>query len=1047
MIVEKLTEEELALYEVLRNPVFCGEFLASLEMDEEVIGAKKFEYTDYQREFLLDYSPQVNIHAGRAIGKCHHKDSRILNTETGEYSTVEELSKGHPILIPSLNEESMKLSLSRALIEYNGKFPCLEVTLTKGFRNVTTFEHPFYTNYGWVEAQDLKVGDFVAIPNELPFFGSGSVDDLDMAMIAHFIAEGSYHQGSITTTEPEVIKEITEFANRHKFKIKVYGKITYHMSYGNFRGGAPKNYWLRLLERCGLRNCHSYDKFIPKEFFSFNKKTLAILLNRLFSDDGWATEEEVGYATTSERLARDIHHLLLRFGVVASLGYKKNKCLGCWWLSIKGYANLVKFRDGIGFFVRRKQMNLDRAIIRSENTYNQSDLIPIPTFRNYKMSVKGRMLDRGVFASWAKSLRYFPTRNKKLLNRDSEFTKWETADIYWLRVKSIKEVGEQDTYSVEAYPDHTLIADDIYSHNTRALVEKLSWHAVNGFFDAFLFTVPNRSHLDPVFLGLQKKFRVNPLLQFWVGRYSVNSQQFLMKFLNNVTLTCRIAGTSGTGVNVVGLHVPVIVLDECLPSTAMINSQRGFRMIRTLRKGDKVLSWNGHEVVEDVVTHCWKKDKNQRELDIRSGDIRIRVGENHKLFDGTTYKAASEFSVGDLIYTFNRLRNELIPIKIDFHKEFKRVGCYLYDLEVENNHNFFVNGILTKNSAYYPWPTWVELQQVMNDWEPGHQIIVSGVPDGRREKSVLYQCSTSESFSKHQVSAYQNPRFTKEAEDRAIEQFGGKDSQDFIRQILGGHGTPTFALFDRENMRVEDYYYPTTKIWGMNLRKDAHVLNQLILNLPSPPRSAKSLILGVDLGYTEPSMLIGLYQKEDLWYILFRVELARIEYNIQEKFIDELHHKYNFDYIGLDVGAGGQGKAVYNSFINRDEFKSRNYSKIILPVEFGGTTVVGLDEEGKELKERIKPFSVTKLQELVNSYQLVFSKRDEDLLVELERIVYTRSPVSGQMVYKSITLGGSDRGADHSFAALLTFVMVLYERIEKSTDRGREPLYRPRWLL
>jgi hypothetical protein len=326
--------------------------------------------------------------------------------------------------------------------------------------------------------------------------------------------------------------------------------------------------------------------------------------------------------------------------------------------------------------------------------------------------------------------------------------------------------------------------------------------------------------------------------------------------------------------------------------------------------------------------------------------------------------------------------------------------------------------------------------------------MTSGVPDGRREKCVLYQCDVSPSFSKHHISAYENPRFTKEAETRALEQFGGKDSQDFIRQVLGEHGTPTFALFDRDNMRIEEYYYPSLKVYGEQLKRDRQTLGRLVSNLPTPPRSADSLVLGVDLGYTEPSALIGLYLKESVWYILFRIELYQINYDIQEKFIDDLQNKYNFNFIGLDIGAGGQGKAIYNDFISRDEFTSGNYGKKIVPVEFGGTIVVGTDEDGKELKERVKPFSVTKLQQMVNSYEVAFSKKDEDLLSELERITYTKSSATGQITFKASTEGGADsRGADHNFASLLTFAMVVFLQYDSLLGRSNKPkLYRSKWI-
>lgn len=449
---------------------------------------------------------------------------------------------------------------------------------------------------------------------------------------------------------------------------------------------------------------------------------------------------------------------------------------------------------------------------------------------------------------------------------------------------------------------------------TEALVTKIMWHAINGYHESVLFTVPNRSHLDPVFLGLQKRFRGNKFLQWWVDRYSVNSQQFLIKFLNNFTLVCRIAGTSGTGVNVVGLHVPIIILDE---------------------------------------------------------------------------------------------------------------------------------------SAYYPWGTWLELQPVINDWVPGYQIIVSGVPDGRREKSVCYHCDTSVAFSRHKISAYENPRFTKEAEERAIAQYGGRDSEDFKRQVLGEHGTPTFAVFDRELLRLEDYDVPVLRLYGAQLKKDSQLPYRVLMNLPSPPRYAEALIVGIDLGYTQPTAINVLYKLEDSnkWYFLLRLELHQVAYDEQEKIINRLDTRYNPTYIGMDVGAGGQGKSLYHNFINSERYADKSFAERLVPVEFGGTVVVGIDEEGQELKERVKQFSASKLQQMANNHEVVFSVRDMDLITELERIAYHRTP-SGNIVYKALTPGGSDRGDDHNFAALLTFAMVLFERYDLMNLRPRKPkLYRSRWIL
>lgn len=491
---------------------------------------------------------------------------------------------------------------------------------------------------------------------------------------------------------------------------------------------------------------------------------------------------------------------------------------------------------------------------------------------------------------------------------------WFGEFVYNLDTEEGEETWELTDYQYEFLLDYSELVSLSCGRSvgkTEALKIKIAWYAVNNFFGEILFTVPSRSHLELVFLGTQKLFRGTPFLNFWMNRFSVNSQQFTIKYLNGFMLICRIAGKTGTGVNVVGLHVPIILLDE---------------------------------------------------------------------------------------------------------------------------------------SAYYPWGTWIELQQVLNDWEPGHQIMVSGVPDGRREKSVCYVCDTDPNFSHHNISAYRNPRFTKEREEQLIAQFGGKDSQDFIRQVLGEHGTPTYAVFDRELMRLEDYDVPVIKLYGKQLKDDSQLIYRVVYGLPGPPKYADHLIFGIDLGYTQPTSICVLYSVDDIWYFLFRLELQQISYDIQERLINILDDRYNPNYIGLDMGAGGQGKSIYHTFINDERYKGKDYVDRIVPVEFGGTVVVGLDEDSSELKERVKQFSVSKLQQVTNNHQIAYSSRDDDLLSELERVIYHRTD-AGNVQYKVMTPGGSDRGDDHNFAALLTFVMILFERLEGNYIRVVKPkLFRPQWL-
>ena len=98
---------------------------------------------------------------------------------------------------------------------------------------------------------------------------------------------------------------------------------------------------------------------------------------------------------------------------------------------------------------------------------------------------------------------------------------------------------------------------------TLSIIDKLVWVTLNTFWkESAVYTVPNRTQLEPVFLRLTNWYRKHPLLKHYTGRSGINSQSYIIKLKNGAVIDCRIAGQSGTGANVVGLHVPFIIVDE-----------------------------------------------------------------------------------------------------------------------------------------------------------------------------------------------------------------------------------------------------------------------------------------------------------------------------------------------------------------------------------------------------------------------------------------------------------------------------------------------------
>lgn len=450
---------------------------------------------------------------------------------------------------------------------------------------------------------------------------------------------------------------------------------------------------------------------------------------------------------------------------------------------------------------------------------------------------------------------------------------------------------------------------------TVALIDRLTWFCLNNFWpdEAIVYTVPNKVHLEPVFLRLTRWFRRHILLKHFTGRTGINSQSFTIKLYNNTVIDCRIAGQSGTGANVVGLHVPVIILDE---------------------------------------------------------------------------------------------------------------------------------------AGFYPWGTWVELLPCLNSWMEGHQLIVSGVPTGMREKNVLFFADQKDvKFTKHRISAHQNPRYTEGDEERNIKQFGGTESEDYIHMVLGQHGTPAYMLFDRSRMRIETYTTFKGSLYGSKIKKDLGYLTRFYGSLPQLPKSANKVMLGIDLGYTDPTVVLVLYQTKSTpaWRILARLTFRQVPYPTQETIIDRIDSTYHPGLLGIDEGSSG--KAVAQHLMEDPKYRHKNLKERIVPIQFRSMVVIGVNEDGEEAKVRAKQFGMQLLQTKVNNHEFIFSAHDETLISELERTTYHRTP-TGEFVFKTVTpRGGLRHGEDHNVAALLCATLAQYLREDASQYmlQKRYKLYQPRW--
>ena len=448
---------------------------------------------------------------------------------------------------------------------------------------------------------------------------------------------------------------------------------------------------------------------------------------------------------------------------------------------------------------------------------------------------------------------------------------------------------------------------------TVSLSNFITWILVNNIFpmDYIVYTVPNKVHLEPVFTSLTRMFRSNSFLKQMISpNAGINSSTHTITLLNSAVLICRIAGQTGTGANVIGLHTPVVLLDE---------------------------------------------------------------------------------------------------------------------------------------GGYYPWGTWVELQPTLNTFTKGFKLMVAGVPTGLRENNVLYHTDMENSnYTKHRVSAYDNPRFTVEDEARAVEQYGSKENDDFVHLVLGQHGAPIFAVFDRRLLEVESYPVYKLVIDGIKLQDNLGEYQTKLSFLPAVSEKTK-ILMGIDLGYTDPTAIVILTEgRNGQLRFHARVQLNKVSYNIQDKIIDWLDTKFRPSTIGVDEGSSGL--AVTQRLLESDDYLHKDYKKRLVSVNFASMTSLGFDSDGNELKQRTKPFYVSVLQNYSNNHKIVYSSTDVELIAELERMTYSKS-VSGDIQYKTLTPKGGKRGEDHFTSALLCAGVAYYLQNE-TLIANKKPvkLFSARWL-
>jgi len=328
----------------------------------------------------------VTLVSRAGLGKCvaMSKNDYII-TENGEMTKISKKMVENNTLCFN-NKKGLQYSPIKKYFKRQVN-KTLSLKLEDGRQIRLTPEHPLLTISGWQPVSELKIGDFICVPNVYPIIKhKNKISNSLNKILGHLIAEGGLtgHYPMFSSGDKESVKDIKYQIKRFNKKLTLKQDKTNHYTYRivkkTNKGKRCPNPLKVELKRLGLYGKLSKDKFFPNEVLSQNNQRIADCLSRYMDGDGCVANNIIEVTSASEFLIKQLKHLFLRFGVHSQISNKKAKNYpdnSYFRLVITDRESLAKYHKHIKFNLTRKQDRLTK-IVKSKKAINTNkDVIPL----------------------------------------------------------------------------------------------------------------------------------------------------------------------------------------------------------------------------------------------------------------------------------------------------------------------------------------------------------------------------------------------------------------------------------------------------------------------------------------------------------------------------------------------------------------------------------------------------------------------------------------------------------------------------------------------
>jgi recombination protein RecA len=437
--------------------------------------------------------------------KCLAEGTQVFDPATGLTLRIEEIVDGRlPVHVVSADKNG-ELSVREVRSWFDqGEQEVIGLRLRDSTELWVTPDHKILTERGWRLAGELARGDRVARPRSFLGFGSDEPLPPEHARLLGYLIGDGYVGGKtpvhFINLAESLQQDVARIAATLGCEAKPAGTGDVALSH---RPG-EKNGVLDLCRRAGIYGYLAPTKKVPSEFFApeVSAEVVSNLIFGYFESDGYVSREQtggirVGFSTTSEQLAQQIHWLLLRWGIGSGVqrrdpraqrgglvkGHRISGKRTAWEVRVSGVDNVAAFADAIpmwgprGQVVTRELAALDKRHRGSQRIYMSEEIVEPLLSHLERRGVTPQLAAQMIGASAGdprggmKVVLGIPRMRRDRLQRladalDDPFLDQILADQLWFsRIHEILPARRARTFDVEAADLHNLVAEDVIVHN------------------------------------------------------------------------------------------------------------------------------------------------------------------------------------------------------------------------------------------------------------------------------------------------------------------------------------------------------------------------------------------------------------------------------------------------------------------------------------------------------------------------------------------------------------------------------------------------------